>query len=211
MFQPKFSAHLLEPFYSDQQFRLLRTEALRGSELVLDLLERHSLGFGNHRFHPHELKYHHRGEERENVAGRKSRDHLRKKCSEQRGEHPVREAAEGLPLGAMLIREDLGNKYPNDGSLADRVGRNKSEDTDGDNRVVLSKESPCHQTERRNIAERPHEKKRATPESIDEPKSDKCKYQIRNPDADRLQQRCFRAKAGKFKNARRKVENRVDS
>src|SRR6516225_8784148 len=149
--------------------RLFPKEVLRRSELPLHLFQGHSFSFWDHRFHPHELKYHHHGEERENVAGRKHGDHLGEECGKQGGEDPMREAAECLTLSPMLIRKYLGDEYPDNSSLADRVSRNECEDAERNNRIVLRKESPRHQAERRDIPERSNVKKRTPPQSINEP------------------------------------------
>ena len=80
---------------------------LLDAHLPLDLLEWYAFRFRNHRPHPQQLKHHHSGKERENVAWRKYPDHLRKERGEQGGENPVREAAERLPFCPMTIRKDL--------------------------------------------------------------------------------------------------------
>jgi len=101
---------------------------LYDAELFLDLLQRYPLRFRNHGLDPDELKHHHAGKERENIAGREGGDHSRKKGCEQGGEDPVREAAEGLAFGAMTIRKYLRDKNPNDGALSDGVGRDERKD-----------------------------------------------------------------------------------
>src|SRR5208282_1254578 len=73
------------------------------AQLFLDLLKRYALRFRNHGPHPNELQNHHAGEEREDVAGREVGDHSREEGCKQGGEYPMREAAEGLTLGAMTI------------------------------------------------------------------------------------------------------------
>ena len=49
------------------------------------------------------------------------------------------------------------------------------------------------------------------PKPVNEPETDKSENQIRDADADRLQQRGLRAQSGKFKDARREIENRIDA
>src|SRR4029077_20447710 len=80
---------------------------LLDAQLPLDLLERYALCFRNHRSYPQQLKHHHSGKERKNVAWRKYPDHLRKERGEQGGENPVSEATERLPFRSMPIRKNL--------------------------------------------------------------------------------------------------------
>ena len=72
---------------------------------MLHLLQGHPFGFRHHEFHPDELQDHHEAEEGKDISGRKGGDHARKKRGEQRGEEPVREAAERLPSEPPLVKQ----------------------------------------------------------------------------------------------------------
>ena len=157
------------------------------------------------------LQNHHAGKKREDVTGWESGDHLWEKSRQQGGENPVREAAERLAFGAMTVGKYFGDEYPNDRSLTDCVRGDKGENTNRHDREMLSKESPGNQTERSDVAERSNKKKRATTQPVNEPEADKSEYEISDADADGLEQRCFRSQAGKFKYARREIENRIDA
>lgn len=123
-------------------------------QLLLDLLQRYTLRLRNHRFHPNQLENHHAGKERENVSGREGRDHPREERCEQRGEDPVREAAQRLTLRAMTIGKYLRNKHPNDGALADCVGSDEGEDAHRHDREMIAEKGPGHEAERGDVAER---------------------------------------------------------
>src|ERR1700692_528368 len=97
------------------------------SQLFLNLLQRHTLRFRNHRLHPNQLEHHHAGKKQENVAGREGGNHLGEKCCEQGGENPVSEAAESLSFRAMTIGKYFGDQYPDDCALADGVRGDESE------------------------------------------------------------------------------------
>src|SRR4029077_19687790 len=165
----------------------------------------------NQRLHPDKLQNHHAGKEREDVTRRKCRDHLRKESRQQGGEDPVRKAAESLTFGTMTVGKDLGDKDPDDRSLTDRVRGNEGEDANRHDAVMLRKKSPCNQTERADVSERPDKEKRATAQPVNEPQTDKGKDEIGKADADGLQQRCFRRQSGKFKYARSEIKNRIDA
>src|SRR6266478_2811257 len=91
----------------------VKVHGLFDAQLFLDLLQRHALGFRNHRLYPNELQNHHAGKEREDVTGWESGDHLWEKSRQQGGENPVREAAERLAFGAMTVGKYFGDEYPN--------------------------------------------------------------------------------------------------
>src|SRR5438876_4501674 len=189
----------------------VKVHGLFDAQLFLDLLQRHALGFRNHRLYPNELQNHHAGKEREDVTGWESGDHLWEKSRQQGGENPVREAAERLAFGAMTVGKYFGDEYPNDRSLTDRVRGDKGENTNRHDREMLSKESPGNQTERSDVAERSNKKKRAATQPVNEPEADKSEHEISDADADGLEQRRFRSQPGKFKYARREIENRIDA
>ena len=72
----------------------MKLRGLNDAELFLNVLQRHAFRLGHHEFHA--------AEEEENPAGRKGGDHPREESGGQRGEDPVREAAERLPSRTML-------------------------------------------------------------------------------------------------------------
>src|SRR6266536_2184355 len=125
-----------------------RAALLFDAQLFLDLLQRHALCFRHHGLDPEELEHHHAGKKQEHITGWEGSDHLREKSRKQRGEHPVRETAEGLPFGAMAVGKYFRYEDPNDGSLADRVGGNEGEYADWHDREMVSKEGPGNQAER---------------------------------------------------------------
>ena len=121
------------------------------------------------------------------------------------------EAAEGLALGAMPVGKYLGDKNPDDRSLADGVGRDEGEDADRHQRKMIGKKGPGDQAERNDVTERANIKQRAPAQPVNQPESDKSENQIGDADADGLQQRGFCAEAGQFKDAGREVQNRIDA
>src|SRR5579872_1232292 len=133
---------------------LLADSDLFDSQLVLNLLQRHSFGLGHHRLHPNQLQDHHAGKERENVARREGSDHLGKERGERSSENPVREAAQRLAFGAMTVGKNLGDEDPDHRSLADGMRRDESKNTRRHDGVMLRKESLSDQAERSNVAER---------------------------------------------------------
>src|SRR3978361_670205 len=76
---------------------------------------------------------------------------------------------------------------------------------------MLGKEGPCDQAERGNIAERANVKKRAPPQSVNQPETDESENQIGHANTNRLKQRSFCAQAGEFKDAGSEIQNRVDA
>src|SRR5580692_3461191 len=169
---------------------------LRDPQLFLYLLQRHALGLRNHRLHPNKLQDHHAGKERENVTWGEGGDHPREERGEQRGEDPVREAAESLALCTMAIGKYLGDEYPDHRALANGVGGDESEDADRDDRIMIGKECPGYEPERGDVTERADIEKRAPAEAIDQPEADERENQIGDADADGLQQRGLSAEAG---------------
>ncbi len=111
----------------------------------------------------------------------------------------------------MAIGKYFGDENPDHCSLADRVCGDEGEDANRHDQEVTGKESPCDQAKRSNVADRADIKKSAPAQPVNQPESDKSENQIRDADADRLQQRGFRAEAGKFKDARREIQNRIDA
>src|SRR5579863_10497896 len=160
--------------------------SLSDPQLFLNLLQWHALRLWNHGLHPNELQNHHAGKEQENITGREHSDHLREEGCEQGGEDPVREAAKRLTFRAMTIRKYFGNENPDDRSLADRVGSNKSEDANWNDGKMTCKESPRDQAERGDVAERTNIKKRATAQPVNQPEPDKRENEIGDSDADGL-------------------------
>src|ERR1700676_4946091 len=185
--------------------------SLFDAQLFLDLLQRHCLRLRNHRLHPNKLQNHHAGKEREHVAGWESGDHLWEKSRQEGGEDPVRKAAEGLTFGTMAVGKYLGDENPDDRSLANGVRGDEGEDTNRHDAVMLRKKSPGNQTERADVSERADNEKRAATQPVNEPKANKREDEIGQADANGLQQRGFRAQPGKFKYARREIENRIDA
>ena len=61
------------------------------------------------------------------------------------------------------------------------------------------------------VAERADVEQRAAAQPVNQPEADEGEDQIRDADADGLQQRGFRAQAGHLEDARREVKNRVDA
>src|ERR1022692_140813 len=76
---------------------------------------------------------------------------------------------------------------------------------------MVRKESPCNQPERGDVAERANIKKSAPAQPVNQPEADKGENKIGDANADRLQQRGFSAKPGKFEYARREIQNRIDA
>src|ERR1041385_5972277 len=183
----------------------------REAQPPLDLLERHAFGLRNHRQHPHELQRHHPAEEEKDRPGREVAHHQWERGGEQRGEHPVCRAAERLARRAVGVGEDLGDQNPDHGALADRVRRDKGEDAGRHDGDVAGIEGPRAEAERRDVAERADEQQRAPAEPVDEPEADEGEDEVRDADADRLQQRRLLAETGEAEYARREVEDRVDA
>src|SRR5271163_638991 len=192
--------------------RILRDEGgLLDPQLSLNLLQRRALRLRNHRLHPDKLQHHHEGKERENVADRKRGDHLREERGKQRSEDPVRPAAHTLPFRAMAIGKYFGDENPDHRSLADRVRGDEGEDANRHDQEVTGKESPRDQPERSDVADRADIKKSAPADPVNQPESDKGENQIRDADANRLQQRSLSGESGQFKDARREIQNRIDA
>jgi len=116
-------------------------------QLPLNLLQRHTFGFRNHRFHPDQLQHHHPRKEREHITRRERRDHPREESSEQGREDPVRETAERLALRAMAVGKYFGDENPDDRALPDGVRGDEGEDADGNEREMVREESPRDQAE----------------------------------------------------------------
>ena len=77
--------------------------------------------------------------------------------------------------------------------------------------IMICKKGPGDEAERGDVAERADIKKSAPAQPVNQPEADERENKIGDADADRLQQRGFCAEAGKFKNARREIQNRVDA
>src|ERR1019366_3005275 len=73
------------------------------------------------------------------------------------------------------------------------------------------KESPRHETERSDVAGRANKEEGAAAQPVNEPEADKGESEIRDADADGLEQRGFCSQTGKSKYARSEVENRIDA
>src|SRR5690606_40898541 len=71
---------------------------------------------------------HHRGEKREYPRGAEAGGEKGKYIRNYRGEDPMGEAADGLPVCAYLVGEYLRNKYPDHTSLAYGMGSDEQED-----------------------------------------------------------------------------------
>src|SRR5580698_1493759 len=133
---------------------VLQARNLFDPQLPLNLLQRHTLRLWNHSLHPNELQHHHACKERENVSRRKGGDHLGEESGEQGGEDPVCEAAQSLAFRAMTIGKYLGDKYPDDRALADRVRSDEGENANRYERQMISKKRPRNEAERRDVAVR---------------------------------------------------------
>ena len=70
---------------------------------------------------------------------------------------------------------------------------------------------PRAQPERGDVAERADVEQRAPAQPVDQPEADEGEDEIRDADADGLQQRGLCAEAGQLEDARREVEDRVDA
>src|SRR3954452_15624148 len=122
-------------------------------ESFLHVFERYSLRLRHHQYYPNELEDHHAAKEQEDGAGRKRAGDRREKRGEQRGKNPVSGAAERLPRGAELIREDFRNENPDHRPLADGVGGDESEDEHRQERRVIGVRSPGAKSQGGNVAE----------------------------------------------------------
>ena len=69
----------------------------------------------------------------------------------------------------------------------------------------------CAQSQRNDVSEGTDRQKGFAPEPVDQPQPDKCEHQVRDTDADGLEQGGFFCQTGEFKDAGRKVENGVNA
>jgi hypothetical protein len=111
----------------------------------------------------------------------------------------------------MPIWKNLRDEDPDDRALADGMRGDEGKDARGHDAEVLGEKRPRAQPERRDVAERADDEQRAPSEPVDEPEARKREEEIRDANADGLQQRGLRTESGHFKNARRKVEHRIDA
>src|SRR5438445_4591234 len=181
------------------------------AELALNLLERHPFGFGYHRSHPNELQRHHPAEEEEDVTRCEGADERGKERRQERGENPMRRAAERLARRPVLVREYLGDQNPDHRALTDGVRRDESKNAGGHDRVVMREERPGAESQRRDISVGANRQQRAAPEAVDQPEADEGEDEIGDADADGLEQRRARAESSHLEYARGEVENRVNS
>src|ERR1700722_15221287 len=121
------------------------------------------------------------------------------------------ETAESLTFGAMAIRKYLGDENPDDRALPNRVRGDEGEDADRNERKMIGKERPRDQAQRDDVAERADIEKSAAAQPVNQPEADKSENEISDADADGLQQRSLCPETGKFKDARRKIQNGVDA
>ena len=177
----------------------------------LHLLERDALGFRHHELHPEQLEHHHAAEKEEDAAGRKDRNHFGKKGGQERGKDPMGGAAQGLALGAIAVGEDFGDKYPDDGTLAHGMRGDEREDTGGDDAEMQREKGPGRKSQGKNVAKGANEKEGAPTQPVDQPQANKSEDQIRDANADGLQERRFGAQAGHFKNTRGKIKDGIDA
>ena len=130
---------------------------------------------------------------------------------EQRGDDPVRRAADRLAGGPVGVREDLRDEDPDHGPLADGMGGDEGEDAGRHDRKIAGRKCPRTQPQRNDVAQRSDHQQRPPAEPIDEPQAHEREHEVRDADADRLQKRRLLAHAGQFEDPRREVEDRVDS
>ena len=95
-------------------------------QIVRHLLERKSLGLRHTEGDPNQLKHHHQAKEDKDGSGsdelKEERDEGGNYCSQ----YPMHRGAKRLPGGTQLVRENLGDKNPDDGSLPDGVRGDKN-------------------------------------------------------------------------------------
>jgi hypothetical protein len=123
----------------------------------------------------------------------------------------MREATERLSLGPMTVGENLGDEHPDHGALSHGVSGDEGKDARRNDGVVSREEGPRGEAERRDVAQRSDEQQRAPPDSVDQPEADEREDEVGEPDADRLQERRLGTQSGHLEDARREVEDRVDS
>src|SRR3954463_2161211 len=104
---------------------------------MFDFLQRDTFSFWHHKFNPDQVQHHHEAEKGEDVSGREGGDHAREERREKRRKYPVGGAAERLASGAMAVREDLRDEYPNDRALSYGVCCDEGEDARRHDREML--------------------------------------------------------------------------
>jgi len=96
----------------------MRSESVCDAEPPLQLLQRHSFGFGIERRDQNKVNQHHGREEEERRCTRFLREH-RKQSGYQRIHDPQCRGPNRLPLGANARRKDFAHVHPDHSTLRD--------------------------------------------------------------------------------------------
>src|SRR5271169_1437245 len=99
----------------------------------------------------------------------------------------MRATPESLPLGALAIRKNLRNVYPDHRPLTNCVGRDEGKYTNWYEKIVVCEEGPGNHAKRRDVPERANVQQRATTQPVDEPNSDEREDKIGYADSHGLQ------------------------
>ena len=161
--------------------------------------------------HEAELQHHHDGEQQECIAAAEPLGYVGEGERDNRRHKPMYEAAQSLAAGAHFVREDLGDKHPDNGTLRERKEGDVEEQAERHHEAaeVAHIKSTSHDAQRNDKPDGADEHKLTAAEAIDHINGDERKDKIHQSGAGAGQERGAGTHARHFEDTRGIIDDSV--